>query len=888
MAVLKYKNGEGQFVTLTNYTVQPIVPVQTTGTSLTDVMSQKAVSDEVNSKVNESDLNEKIASAITNDNGVKDAINSQVSDAISSDNTVKEAVDEAIADAIANASAVTEAVEDVVDEKLTAYTSTEDADLRYAFKEHTHAASSVTDLSSTVENIISSSTTIETRIESVVTSAVTGSGEVNEAVEKAVEDALKDNEQVSGAVNTIIEEYTTTVLDGKYAEKSHTHTVSDINDFDNAVAESVKTEITNNNSAITESIESVVEKYIYGDSEPSSTASVVTTDNLTTTLADYAKSEDIPTDLGDFTNSPKYVKESEVNDLIATAITESQAVIDAVNSAITSAITSDTAVQTAIDAATSNKFGEVEYDNNSKRINFYATSAKTSVIDYIDATDFIKDGMVDNVAISGSDLVITFNTDAGKEPIRLALTDIFNPNNYYTKSETSGKSEISTALNGKANSSHTHSTSDINGFNAAISSAIASDASVSGAIESIVSDYTYDKDTIDNKIGSGGTFDPTLYYKKSETSGKSEISTALNGKSDIGHTHTASQITDFNAAVSGAVKSSTDVKNEIISAVTASTEFSTLSGNVNAVSGSVNTLSDTVTAHTSDTSIHFTASSGITSMAGYAKASAAADIATGDTLNVAMGKLEKKIDSAVAGGVSSVELGSGTTNGTLTLKVNGALQDTVNVPGLGGAAFLNTGTTAGTVAAGNHTHTANQITDFNAAVSGAVKNNTDVKNEIISAVTASTEFTTLSGNVNTLTGSVNTLNGNVNTISGNVSTLSGNLDTVSGKADTAKAVTDFMSGHNTVTTLGNIPTDKRLVIATIDGSSNELSLSNNTLTDGYEIHIIVKNNGSNDVTISLPSSGGYVSVGDAISIEAGATGEINIISDGTNKYVRGV
>lgn len=54
----------------------------------------------------------------------------------------------------------------------------------------------------------------------------------------------------------------------------------------------------------------------------------------------------------------------------------------------------------------------------------------------LDAAAFVKDGMVDSVAISNGNLVITFNTDAGKQPISIALTDIFNPNNYYTKTET--------------------------------------------------------------------------------------------------------------------------------------------------------------------------------------------------------------------------------------------------------------------------------------------------------------------------------------------------------------------------------------------------------------------------------------------------------------------
>lgn len=43
-----------------------------------------------------------------------------------------------------------------------------------------------------------------------------------------------------------------------------------------------------------------------------------------------------------------------------------------------------------------------------------------------------------------------------------------------------------------------------------------------------LSSYTYDKATIDFKIASGGTFDPTKYYTKSETSGATQIQDALN------------------------------------------------------------------------------------------------------------------------------------------------------------------------------------------------------------------------------------------------------------------------------------------------------------------------------------------------------------------------
>lgn len=75
-------------------------------------------------------------------------------------------------------------------------------------------------------------------------------------------------------------------------------------------------------------------------------------------------------------------------------------------------------------------FDGVVYDSNTKRINF---KHGNSVLTYIDATAFIKDGMVNSVVIENGKLVITFNTDSGKEPIEIDITDIFDPANYYDK-----------------------------------------------------------------------------------------------------------------------------------------------------------------------------------------------------------------------------------------------------------------------------------------------------------------------------------------------------------------------------------------------------------------------------------------------------------------------
>lgn len=72
------------------------------------------------------------------------------------------------------------------------------------------------------------------------------------------------------------------------------------------------------------------------------------------------------------------------------------------------------------------------YDSNTKKI--YLKNGTTTLSE-IDATDFIKDGMVDTAYVQGTNLVISFNTDAGKEAVNVPITDIFNANNYYTKSE---------------------------------------------------------------------------------------------------------------------------------------------------------------------------------------------------------------------------------------------------------------------------------------------------------------------------------------------------------------------------------------------------------------------------------------------------------------------
>ena len=75
---------------------------------------------------------------------------------------------------------------------------------------------------------------------------------------------------------------------------------------------------------------------------------------------------------------------------------------------------------------------DAEYDSTYHNI---LLKNNSTTIATIDASPFIIDGMVENVVISNDNLVISFNTDAGKQDISIPISDIFDANNYYTKND---------------------------------------------------------------------------------------------------------------------------------------------------------------------------------------------------------------------------------------------------------------------------------------------------------------------------------------------------------------------------------------------------------------------------------------------------------------------
>ena len=180
---------------------------------------------------------------------------------------------------------------------------------------------------------------------------------------------------------------------------------------------------------------------------------------------------------------------------------------------------------------------------------------KGQVIDTIDATDFIKDGMVDGVAIVDNggvkSLVIDFNTDSGKQDVSIPLTDFFDPSLYYTKTEINTLSgEIETKIESLSSATETIE-SNLN--------------TLSGSVE----DLSASTVAIENDLKALSGAVETNYYTKTEIDGKELV---INGKitdlsastKSINDTLTA-HISDTDIHVTATEKSTWNAKQDAIS-----------------------------------------------------------------------------------------------------------------------------------------------------------------------------------------------------------------------------------------------------------------------------------------------------------------------------------
>lgn len=690
---LSIKNESGNVVTFSSddyYTKEKL------GTAFTN--SDKTVTDGLNEKVNNNELNDKIA------------------------------------DAIATADTVSGAIETIVNDKLTAYSSATEIEEALSGKSdvgHHHEVADIDDFESGVETVVSSSETITERIESVVASAIT------------------NNESVSASVESVISAFTEEALDDRYAFKEHTHEASAITDFNSAVEGIVST-----SSTITERIENVVASAITNNESVSASVSTIveekledysTTQEIETILEDYAKKGQVDK-VSEFINDVSYVTSGQVEPMVAAAISGSDTVI----SAITEILSDNSGITEVINNVVS---GQIEGAVSGKA----DTSAMTLAIEE---------------ATSGK-----ADSDDVHEWIEAATSGKVDNNAY-----TAYTAATEAVLSGKA------------------------DASDIPSVTEYADAVAYDSSTQYMKFYHGGTGGTMVYQFDaspflidgmvesvvitSVTSGASEVEVLqITWNSAAGSQVTYIPLSDIFDPANYYTKDEID---DIVSGINA-----TIEDNERVVSSALNDLNDRI-----DEKSDFDGkSSGVTAMTGYQKAAQYTAVATSDTLNEAIGKLEKGIESAASGGVNDVSLDSGTTSGSLRLIVNETPGIDVFVPGLGSAAFKSVGSGNTQVAAGDHHHTASQIDDFDDAVADGISGNSTIINaiaksievnptfsgSIMSAVTSSTEYQTLSADVYTIGDNLDNLANSL----GSAAYEDANAFASSSHTHTASQITDF-------------------------------------------------------------------------------------------------
>ena len=206
----------------------------------------------------------------------------------------------------------------------------------------------------------------------------------------------------------------------------------------------------------------------------------------------------VPTTVAELTDANNYVQTSSLSSLVATA----------------------------------------QYNSTDKTIEFYNT-AGTKLNTDIDATAFIKDGMVDNVEITGGNLVISFNTDAGKEDIEIPISDIFDANNYYTKTQVDNL--IPTVNNATLTIQKNGTT--VNTFTANASSPVTANITVPTTVAELSDSSNYVTTDDLAAVATSGDYDDLINKPTIPTVNNATL-TIKKTASDTGTTFTANASTD--------------------------------------------------------------------------------------------------------------------------------------------------------------------------------------------------------------------------------------------------------------------------------------------------------------------------------------------------------
>ena len=297
------------------------------------------------------------------------------------------------------------------------------------------------------------------------------------------------------------------------------------------------------------------------------------------------------------------------------------ALTDAIEAEKTRAEGVEADLAAAIEGLGGNKFDDVDYDSSAKTINFYAEG---SVVKSLDATPFIKDGMIDRVYIDTDtqELVIVWNAASGKEETRIPLSSIFNPDNYYTKDEIDDKvDEINSAITAiegdivDINSAITEIQGDITtiegditNINSAITNVQGDITNINSSITEINSSITEINEAIDDMEDQYGDeisalTDSVRELEETVENDEFTISMALNDLNTRKLDASAYTPTDLSNYYT---KDETSGKTEIADALDNFYTKEEIDAADYVVSESLNNLNTRINAHTADTDVHVT------------------------------------------------------------------------------------------------------------------------------------------------------------------------------------------------------------------------------------------------------------------------------------------
>lgn len=453
------------------------------------------------------DLNAEIANRISGDTNLQNQLDAEIARA----QDAEEDLDDKIDGEIARANSEETRIEGKLDNEITRSTAKD--------VEHDTLISGLTDdLASEVARATARENQIDTKLDNEIARATNAEDALdtkidNEIARSTAKDASHDS-SISGLTTSLQSEINRATNVENSLRTDLNAEISRATNAENALDDKIDLEIQNRIDAVSGLTERVA------DDEASTGAALVDLNNKINALSGENASQNVQ--ISGLTNS--------INTEISRATSVENSLRSDLNAEVSARTTSDNTQNqrlTTIENTLPTKADKVdavasaEYVSANHIINF--KNINGAVISSIDAAPFIKDGMVDNVAIVNGNLVITFNTDAGKQAISIPLTAIFDPANYYNKSEIdASQAAQDTKINTISGNVNTLSgeVSTISGEVSTISGDVTTiKNSLSGdyATKEFVSGYTYDKATIDDKIAQGGTFDPTNYYDKSAT-----------------------------------------------------------------------------------------------------------------------------------------------------------------------------------------------------------------------------------------------------------------------------------------------------------------------------------------------------------------------------------